>query len=344
MSRMRQLVLFTFFLLLMVVPGCHRDDADHSYVQDPAGVLSALQRQRLQRFQQLLNEEQDIHFLLLILDRKAADLDSLALELFEQNALGADTVGARGLLLVVDPFSQQARIEVGYDLEGVFPDGFIAGLEYDQMLPFFQQDRIGHGVEALTELLVARLSAEEADAATKDGQVMENGYLSGGGGARISTSGSSSPVLPANREYLPQVTPLASLAVYQQVLRDRVKDPELEIYTPQSRRFFRDWLVTDAQQQNALSDLDEALPHAEVMIQERLAVIRFPVENRHAAPYYLRLGGQGWQLDFAEMNRTIGFNHRNQWHFLDRQHDYNFAFADWRFDQHGFPHQARKGN
>lgn len=48
---------------------------------------------------------------------------------------------------------------------------------------------------------------------------------------------------------------------------------------------------------------------------------------------------QGWQLDFASMSQSIGFNHRNQWFFRSREHPYMFAFADWGFDSHGFPLQ-----
>lgn len=328
--------IFIGFVILVALTGCSQDAPSRSLVQDRPGILLAAQQERLQTFQQLLYAEQDIEFMLVILDRAAADLDKLAQELFEEQALGQKTAGARGLLLVVDPFSEQARIEVGYDLEGLFPDGFIAGLEYDQMLPFFQQNRIGPGVEALTELLVARLldQGEEQLDRRRAGE-----HLSGGGGARISTSGSaaqSRSALPGT--YLPQATPLATLGVYRHVLADRSKDPELEIYTPESRRFFRNWLVTDAQQQNALKELDRGFMVAEVRQQEELAVIRFPVENRQVAPYFLRWSAAGWQLDFAEMNRSIGFNHRNQWHFRHQQHRYMFAFSDWHFDQHGFPH------
>jgi len=330
LSRLLFILLLLFTLLL---PGC---DSSPSYVQDPAGCLSIAQQGRLQEFQRLLHVEQDVEFLLVILDQATSDLDQTALELFEQNRLGSKTAGARGLLLVVDPINQQARIEVGYDLEGLFPDGFIAGLEYDQMLPFFQQHRIGDGVEALTELLVTRLfNQEDGDVAAVSGQA----YLSGGGGARISTAGEVAPGLSAEPDrYLPQPTPLATLDVYRQALLDRSKDPELEIYTSETRQFLRKWLVTDAQQQNALRELERVFSSAEVLIEQELAVIRFPLADRQASPYFLLLSTDGWQLDFATMSKTIGFNHRNQWHFRDRQHPYMFAFSDWRFDQHGFPH------
>lgn len=319
-------------LVLFPLAGC---DNQPSLVEDRAALLSAAQKQRLTEFKQLLLAEQDVEFMLVILDQAANDLDQQAVELFEKNRLGDRTAGARGLLLLVDPFSQQARIEVGYDLEGLFPDGFIAGLEYDQMLPFFQSDRVAEGVEALTELLVARLLRQET---AEPANPRASGHLSGGAGARISTAGQlDQPASGSSGSYLPQATPLETLQVYRQVLRDRCKDPQLKIYTPETRQFFSSWLVTDGQQQNALRELERAWPTAKKFERGKLAVIRFPADNRQMAPFYLQLNSSGWQLDFATMSRTIGFNHRNQWHFRHRQHDYMFAFADWRFDQHGYP-------
>lgn len=327
--------LFLVFMVAQMLMGC-QEDLSRPYVQDPSELLSATQHERLQSFQQLLHIEQDVEFLLVILDQATIDLDQRALELFEQNKLGSNTAGARGLLLLIDPFSEQARIEVGYDLEGIFPDGFVASLEYEQMLPFFQQDRVGHGVEALTELLVARLLRQGEGDSQPAGAI---DHLSGGAGSRISTSGSVAPITSVKLEkYLPQATPLATLDEYRQSLRDLIKDPQLRIYTQESRQFFSNWLVTDAQQKNALKVLEQVFSKAEVRILDRLAVIRFPVANRQASPYFMQQSVDGWQLDFVEMSRVIGFNHRNQWHFRQQQHPYMFAFSDWQLDQHGFPH------
>jgi len=41
-------------------------------------------------------------------------------------------------------------------------------------------------------------------------------------------------------------------------------------------------------------------------------------------------------LDFAAMNRSVGFNHKNQWFFRTSEHDFMFAFNDIVFDRNGF--------
>ena len=42
-------------------------------------------------------------------------------------------------------------------------------------------------------------------------------------------------------------------------------------------------------------------------------------------------------LDFYSMKQLIGFNHKNQWHFMKTEHKFAFAFTDLSFDKHGFP-------
>lgn len=307
-------------------------------VDDRAGLLSADQTERLLDLRRFLLKEQDIELVIITLDRKSSDLNQTTAELFEKHRIGSRTSGARGLLLTIDPKGRQARIEVGYDLEGIFPDGFIASLQYDQMLPFFQSGRIGHGIEALTELLVTQLHAQRGSPPPRSGNTT---HLSGGGGSTINTDAGDPTDIPTNTgaTYLPQPTPLATLMQYRDSLANRNKNPDLAIYTPETRQFFRDWLVTDAQQGNALRELESALAAAETIELDQYAVIRFPVKNRQASPYFLKSSQAGWQLDFATMSRTIRFNHRNQWHLVTYDHPYMDAFKDYHFDQHGFPHK-----
>ena len=139
----------------------------------------------------------------------------------------------------------------------------------------------------------------------------------------------------------PQPTPLAALALYRQVLRHRLLDPGLELYTPETRQYFSRWPLTAARQANELRALDRAWKTAAVISNGPLAVVRFPIGERQAAPYFLCHRQHGWQLDLAARNRLVGFDHRNRWFFRDLDHGYMFAFADWQFDVHGFPQRRR---
>jgi hypothetical protein len=71
-------------------------------------------------------------------------------------------------------------------------------------------------------------------------------------------------------------------------------------------------------------------------------VIRFPIDARDCPPYFLRARAGLWQLDLATMGRSIRFGAANAWHLTpDLSPDYQYAFRDWRFDDHGYPQRPR---
>lgn len=332
-------------LLMALVCGCSSEK--DPFLEDSAGLLDGPARERLSRYHAVLLRDLDIHFKTVFLAWRSGDIDRTAVELFDRYRLGERTRAARGVLLVVDPAGRQVRLEIGYDLEGVFPDGFVGRVEEEQMVPFFAAGRIGAGVAATVELLVAR--ALEAGGTEPAGTGAEGpggigGRWSGGGGATTAIRPAPSALpdrAPVDRQgFAAGADPLATLHGYLQVLAGRVKDPDLALYTPESRRFFRGWLVTDAQQAHEFRQLSAVLPRARVFVSGNRAVIRFPVADRQAAPYLLERQEVGWMLDFAGMHRWIGFNHQNQWHCTTLDHPYRFAFTDLRFDRHGFPHEV----
>ncbi len=336
------MLLRIFAILLMVLVGaCTSDPDPESFVDDQAGLLTTVERGRIESFHRKLLVDLDIHLQLITLARSPLDIERTAVELFEQYSLGEGTRGARGVLLLVDPEGRQVRLEIGYDLEGIFPDGFVGSIERRQMVPFFQAGRVGAGIEATVELLVGRALGEGDD----DGSVGNRGELShqsGGAGARVEVEiGAGIPVVDEEIDpetYAAQSSPLATLKLYGEVVGRHVKSPDLGLYTPETRDFFRQWLVTDAQQDSELRTLGEMLPQAAVIEQGERAVVRFPVTERRAAPYLFRRGPSGWQLDFAVMSRLVGFNHKNQWFFRSIEHEFMFGFTDLDFDRYGFPH------
>lgn len=334
-------LLAPLLLLLLTLTACQRPAAD--FIDDRAGLLAPAARERIAAMHRQLLTDLDLHLKLVILETTVADLDAEALRLVEAGKVGGDTRGARGVLLLVDPQGQQVRLEVGYDLEALFTDAFVGRIERQQMVPFFQAGRVGDGVEATVELLVAQaLQVAPAPQGTS-GTALP--HLSGGGGAKTGVaigSGAPAPAAAGDAQrFAAGATPQATLETYLAVLRAGVKDPELPLYTAETRDFLRRWLVTDAQQAQELRTLTAALAQAEIRIDAEFAVVRFPATQRQAAPYLLRRAEAGWQLDLAAMSRLVGFNHRNEWHFRERNHPWMFAFADWSFDRHGFPHAGR---
>lgn len=312
------------------------------FVEDGAGILSAEEERRMAGLSAALLRDLDIHIKTVTLGESPGDINLKAVELFEEHALGGRTRGAKGVLLVVDPAGQKVRVEIGYDLEAVFPDGFIGYIERRQMAPFFNEGRVGPGVEAAVELLAGRALGEIEASSYDAGEELPKGrFLSGGGGAASDIAvGSGLRVKeksPFRDRFGPQPLPEAAMRKYMEVLELRVKDPALGLYSPETREFLSGWTVTDAQQENELRGLYESFPRAAVLKRGDLAVVRFPASERQSPPYFLRRGEGGWMLDFASMSRLIGFNHRNEWFFRDLSHEFMFAFDRAGFDSSGFP-------
>ena len=326
---------------LVLLSSCTNDE--RNYVDDQAGLLDAQARQRIVALSRALLKDFNIHSKVMVLAQPSADINRDAAELFGD--LGRTTGTARGLLFLVDPLGKQIRIEVGHDLEDVFPDIFVAAVERGQMTPFFAQNRVGAGIEATEELLVTRLQrAKEGKPFDPEMEVARLSHYSGGGGARtravIGGGTLEKTVAAAPGAWLPQSSPEQSLALYMRLLRDKIKDPNLALFTPHSRQFFARWVVTDAQQDNELHRLERAKID-KVVIAGNRAVIRFPLSDRTQPPYFLQQDGNGWAFDFAAMNDAIRMNHQNMWHFVSQKHDYMFAFVDWTFDANGFPRATR---
>jgi uncharacterized protein len=314
-------------------------------IDDRAGLMHADELARLRGFQTRLLQELDIELQIVVLDVSPADLDREAVSQFEKRRIGARTKGARGVLLLIDPNGREVRMEIGYDLEGIFTDALVGYVEQNQMAPFFAAGRVGAGIEATVELLVGKAmgAIEEGDFLPRDNAGnLQN--LSGGGGARshvrIGHGLPAKPKFDNPSAFMAQPSPELAMQAYLQILRGAVKDPELGLYTPETRSFYRTWLVTDAQQDNERRLLEAHLGQGRLFQHDGLAVLRFPVSVRSMPPYFLRQGEEGWMLDFAAMNALIAFNHRNQWHFRTLEHPFMFAFEDWHFDGQGFPHPA----
>lgn len=343
------IISMAIFAIIFVLWGCSSTESLTDFIDDQSALLTKHEREHIIQLNRKLLEELDIHIKVGILKAASPDINQKAIQLFDENALGKKTRRAKGVLFLVDPAGKQVRVEIGYDLEAVFTDGFIGYIERKQMVPFFQAGKVGPGIEATVELLVGKAlgTIDSSDYILGQKQTAVGTHYSGGSGARtevkIGSGITKKQTTPLAHQFDPQPSPQMVLEKYMQILELHIKDPNLELYTPETREFFKKWIVTDAQQDNSLRDLAKTVTQTTVFQHGNLAVIRFPITNRHGAPYFLRRNNKGWMLDFVTMNKTIGFNHKNQWFFRIRNHSFMFGFEDVFFDKNGFPHTAPRG-
>jgi uncharacterized protein len=307
-------------------------------VVDRVGLMRADEREAIARYHRLLLADHDIDYRVLTAS-DSGDINGFSYLAFGTLEVGRSSATGRGLLLVIDPGADRVRLEVAAALEGVFTDAFVAYLEHRQMVPFFESGRIADGVLATTELIVAR--AQEAAAGRAfDPRAAESVSLGGGAAttARIG-AGSDGTRTRGGGQVAPEATPEATVAAYLAAMAARNPRADLALYSEDSRRMLGSWTMTPAQM-DSVAGTYRGCPGGEVRHSagSHLAVVRYPPTARRCSPWFLRREGGRWTLDLAAAQRLIRFNHRNQWRLPDPDgHPYAFAFADWRFDRHGFP-------
>ncbi|HEX9767804.1 MAG TPA: TPM domain-containing protein [Kiloniellales bacterium] len=315
-------------------------------VDDGAALMSEDQRARVAEYHGYLFKDHDIDYRVVTAE-DVGDISHFAVVRFADLGVGEASSAGRGLLLVIDPAQDRVRLEVGYALEGAFPDAFVAYVEQRQMAPFFRAGRVADGILAATELIVTRAQRAAANAGF-EGEAWMAG--SGGGGATANadigqgwtneaTSGATVGVPSEDAATAAGRSPEETLGRYLGAMAARNGDPGLALYTAETQGMLRNWVMTPAQMTNVARTYRGCTPErTRTDASGDLAVIRYPVAQRECAPWFFRRGDRGWGVDLTMMQRAIRFGRSNAWHFdLAADHPYRFAFADWRFDANGFP-------
>ncbi|QQG35245.1 MAG: TPM domain-containing protein [Micavibrio aeruginosavorus] len=322
---------------------CHKD-----LVCDSAGVFTEQQMKDLETYHAALREQYDIDYRIMVADN-IGDLSAYAAKIFASAEIGQHSKSRKGMFLLLDPAQDQVRLEISAGLDAVYTDGFVAYLQQRQMVPFFQANRVADGILATTEMIVTR--AQDAEAGKEfiaPEQLPDN--LSIGAGAKTQAhigSGYQQPQPTAASPSTPLshgMSPEQVVAAYHYALSQNMGSPDLDIYSSETREMKKTWVVTPAQMRNELNayrkcDIDQTA----YIKDNTLAVVRYKVDQRQCAPYFLVMEDGAWRLDFRTMMENIRFNVSNEWHFdMSRPLPYADAFADWDFNKNGYPFPQRK--
>jgi uncharacterized protein len=328
--------------VIVVLAGLCGPAAAGSAVDDGAALMSRDQRARVAEHHGYLLQDFDIDYRV-VTARDVGDISRFAVVRFADLGVGEASASGRGLLLVIDPTQDRVRLEVGYALEGVFPDAFVAYVEQRQMVPFFRAGRVADGILAATELIVTRAQRAAANAGF-EGEAWMAG--SGGGGATASaaigqgwTNDGGADGSSAGSKTAAGRSPEETLGRYLAAMAARNGDPGLPLYTDATQGMLRSWVMTPAQMSNVARTYRGCTSEpARKDASGDLAVIRYPAAQRQCAPWFFRRGARGWALDLTMMQKAIRFGRSNAWRFDPAaDHPYRFAFADWRFYANGYP-------
>lgn len=117
-------------------------------VTDQVGVFTPAQRSAIEALARDLERETGAELAV----ATVSSLGGMSVEEYATRLFAAWGIGQRGqdngVLILVAPLAREVRIEVGYGLEGVIPDGLAGQIIREAMIPRFSENDYGGGIEA----------------------------------------------------------------------------------------------------------------------------------------------------------------------------------------------------
>ncbi len=158
---MKKLIVAILFFMNLAVQALTIPDKPTARVMDLAHVLSASQQQELiNKIDNIYTKTQGSEIEILTIDSlEGQAIDEFAIQTARKWQLGAKGKD-NGILIVVSKLNKQSRIEVGYGLEGIIPDGFVGTLQRQVLAPNFASGNYYQGLNLTVDKLAQQISKE----------------------------------------------------------------------------------------------------------------------------------------------------------------------------------------
>jgi uncharacterized protein len=317
------------------------------HVKDAAGLLPDEDRWRLDQYSRWVFRESDVDMRFVFVNGTGGKkIEQFAVDTVEALGIGGKTREERGVLFLYDLAGKKARIEVGYGLEGFFPDAFVSYLIHDHARELFASRDISLALRLLLRMLHTRirqavLGAQFDPGALEVARSARN--LSGGAGATVATetgvAGGPRPgALPAElrRKFGPQPSPADAYSRYLQWLALGVFDPDLALFTGGTRSHLARLPMTTAYFDYILFQ-EHGRSHR-IEVRGDLALLYF-TSDPLVSPHFFVRGREGWQMDIASEVANI----RNRvggvyiWDYGGApDNPYTRAFGDLLYNAYGY--------
>src|SRR5437016_2067405 len=216
---------------------------------DYAGVMPSRDTEKFEKYLEWIQQESDIDLrVVFVKNLGGKSIEEVAVEKIESLGIGGKTGEERGVLFLYDIAGKRLRIEVGYGLEGYFPDAFVNYLIEDHTRAFFAAGDVSVGLQLLVRLLHYRIRQAklgyEFDPAVVN-VLRSQSHLSGGAGASATVSLGQERTLYLFRMgskeeqeyYAARPTPEATYEKYREWLMAGQYNPVLPIFTKASQDY-----------------------------------------------------------------------------------------------------------
>ncbi len=141
--------LFFFFLAAVSSAGAERPfPKPEGLVNDFANVISPVYKEKIAAVTGELLQKTEIPIVVVTMpDIGGAEYNDYANRLYSAWGIGKKGED-KGVLIFVTVKERKLRIETGYGVEGMLPDGLVGEIRDRHIVPFFKQDKFGEGLFA----------------------------------------------------------------------------------------------------------------------------------------------------------------------------------------------------
>jgi hypothetical protein len=261
----------------------------------------------------------DVHVVTL---EDAGSIESQSERVFRARGIGA-AAPTGGLLLLLNPATGQARIEVGYSLEGGLTDLHMGRIARDQLAPY-----VSYASAGMAAMDVLHYLRDQVYLAALAGDIelgdefrrresfpdYERTFHSGGAGARTALSSVPADAdlkqeVPAGRRarYAPSTDVKASLAAFLRATAELAGDPTLPLYTEGSRLMRAHYPLAPFEELKRLERLENSRPLT-WHVEGDYAVASSDNRATGFVPVLLRREQGLWRVDLVETWKNLFFD------------------------------------
>lgn len=321
-------------------PVARAKSAAHARIDDATGILEPF-GPRLGRMADDLHDDLGIDVHVVTLDEPGR-IEVQSERVFRERGVGAGAPTG-GLLLLLNPTTQQARIEVGYSLEGGFTDLHMGRIARDQLAPYVSYSSAGMAVMDVLHYLRdhAYLSAIKGDILLgeeyrrREAFARYERFLSGGAGARTQL-----PALPLDADlkrrvpdgerarYAPSADAKETVAAYLRAAADLAGDPSLPLFTEGSQLMRAHYPLAPFEEEQRLQRIEESRPLV-YRIEGDHAVVTSERPAAGFVPILLRREGGLWRVDKVETWKNLFFDADGDYFLRNSNTPYAFGLAEF---------------
>jgi tetratricopeptide (TPR) repeat protein len=328
----------------IAVPGPAEES--HPRVDDQARILVPF-GPRLGRMADAFYDDLGIDIHVVTQTDAGTTIESQADQVFRQRKIGA-TAPTGGLLVILNPRLQRARIEVGYSLEGGLTDLHMGRLARDQLAPYASYAIAGMAVMDVLHYLrdqvylSAALGNLElgAEFRRRPAFVEYERFVSGGAGARTDLStvpmdaDLKLPVpKPRRARYAPSADVKESVAAFLRATADLAGDPSLELFTEGSRLMRTHYPLARFEELQRAERIDASLP-LEYIVNDDYAVATSKRPATGFVPILLRREQGLWRIDLVETWKNLFFDSDGNYFLRNSNTPYAFGLTQFGSGRH----------